>query len=73
MLFRKKSTTETYVINVGGMMCPRCVAHVKNALEAVSGVTSVSVSLESNTATVTASAPLSTLTDAILKAGYEVK
>jgi len=73
MLFRKKSTTETYVINVGGMMCPRCVAHVKNALEAVNGVTSVSVSLESNTATVTASAPLSALTDAIVAAGYEVK
>ena len=72
MLFQK-STEQTYVISVGGMMCPRCVAHVKSALEAVKGVSAVEVSLEANTATVTATAPLSKLTAAIIAAGYEVK
>ena len=72
MLFGKKEAT-THVIHVEGMMCPRCVAHVTEALNAVKGVQSVSVSLEEKTATVTATAPLATLTAAITKAGYEVK
>lgn len=72
MFFKKKEKSETYVISVEGMMCPRCVAHVKNALEAVNGVLSVEVSLEQKSATVTASCPLSDLHNAIIKAGYEV-
>ena len=74
MLFGKKAKAEpvTYVIGVEGMMCPRCVAHVKSALEAVPGVTSVDVSLEQKNATVTATASRSALTEAITKAGYEV-
>ena len=72
MLFGKKEAT-TYTIHVEGMMCPRCVAHVTEALNAVKGVQSVSVSLEEKTATVTATASLDTLTAAITKAGYEVK
>ncbi len=71
MLFSKKANT--YTISVEGMMCQHCVAHVTDALSAVKGVSSVSVSLENKTATVTASAPLSALTDAIVKAGYTVK
>ena len=73
MLFSKKSKSETYVIGVDGMMCPRCVAHVKNALSAVPGVLSVDVSLEAASATVTATSPRSDLVQAIIAAGYEVK
>ena len=71
MLFKKEIRTD--VIGVEGMMCPRCVAHVKGALETVKGVQSVEVSLEEKTATVTGSAPLKALTDAIVAAGYEVR
>lgn len=68
-----KPQKSTYVIHVEGMMCPRCVAHVKSALEAVKGVSSVDVSLEQKTATVVASVKSeSLLTDAVKAAGYEV-
>jgi len=72
MFFKKKEKVETYVIGVEGMMCPRCVAHVKEALEAVSGVSEVNVSLENKSATVTASCQRSDLEQAIVKAGYEI-
>jgi len=55
------------------MMCPRCVAHVKSALEGVKGVKSVDVSLEDKTATVLASVKSeSLLADAVKAAGYDV-
>ena len=54
-------------------MCPRCVAHVKEALSAVKGVSSVEVSLEEKSATVTGKASLDALKDAVTRAGYEVK
>ena len=70
MLFKKE---KTYVIGVEGMMCPRCVAHVKTALEGVKGVRSVEVSLDAKTATVVCSLPSTDpLVAAILAAGYEV-
>jgi Cu2+-exporting ATPase len=66
------AVASTYEIAVGGMMCPRCVAHVKTALEGVAGVTEVTVSLEEAKATVTASGTsLDVLLDAVRKAGYE--
>lgn len=72
-MFAKKELI-THEIHVEGMMCPRCVAHVKTALEGVKGVKSVTVNLDSKTATVTAPSniQLSTLTAAIVVAGYEV-
>ncbi len=73
MLFGKKAKAETYKIGVEGMMCPRCVAHVTDALKAVSGVSDVQVSLEEKTATVTATSPREKLVEAIVKAGYEVR
>ncbi len=69
MLFTKP---KTYTIRVGGMMCPRCVAHVKAALEQVKGTKSVTVSLEQNSATVLSTAAPDQLTTAITTAGYEV-
>lgn len=61
-------------IIVEGMSCGHCVNHVKNALEELSGVTSVTVDLESKTAVVEASGDLSdeTIKAAIEDAGYEV-
>ncbi|MCT8978605.1 copper ion binding protein [Clostridium sp. CX1] len=61
-------------IIVEGMSCGHCVNHVKNALEELNGVTSVTVDLESKTAVVEASGELSdeTIKAAIEDAGYEV-
>ncbi len=72
-MFGKKELV-THTIRVEGMMCPRCVAHVKTALEAVKGVKNVTVDLDAKTAVVDAPATLSraTLTAAITAAGYEV-
>ncbi len=70
MFFKKE---KTYVIHVEGMMCPRCVAHVKTALEGVKGVKKVDVSLDDKTATVlTTLDSTQPLTAAIVAAGYEV-
>lgn len=74
MLFSKasKGKETTYVIKIEGMMCPRCVAHVTKALEGVKGVKSVSVVLETNSATVTSATDAAPLTAAITEAGYTV-
>lgn len=61
-------------LNITGMMCNHCVAHVKKALESVDGVSSVNVSLENNNALVTLSHPVddATLAKAVTDEGYEV-
>lgn len=61
-------------LNITGMMCNHCVAHVKKALESVDGVSSVNVSLENNNATVTLSHHVddATLAKAVTDEGYEV-
>ena len=71
----KKKENVTHTLTVEGMMCQHCVAHVKKALEAVKGVTSVTVDLDTKTATVEAlsSVSVDTLTAAVKDAGYEVK
>ncbi len=63
------------VLKVEGMMCPRCVAHVQKALEEITGVESVEVNLKKKTATVNIGENVSdeALSEAIVKAGYEVK
>ena len=63
----------TKTLNVTGMMCQHCVAHVKKALEAVDGVSSVDVNLEAGTATVEAAGGVSdeALVAAVVDAGYE--
>ena len=48
-LFSKKETIE---LDVTGMHCEKCVARVTEALQGVEGVTSASVRLEDNAATV---------------------
>lgn len=68
----EKSMQKT--LNIEGMMCNHCVAHVKKALESVNGVSSVNVSLENNNATVTLAHPVddATLAKAVTDEGYEV-
>jgi len=60
------------VLNVEGMSCQHCVAHVTDALEAVRGVKNVRVSLEDGTATLEAGPLVSNarLVKAVEDAGY---
>ena len=55
-------------LKIEGMMCPRCEAHVKKALEAVEGVESATADHTTDTAVVTLSAPVD---NAVLKAAVE--
>lgn len=57
----------TKTISIEGMHCQHCVAAVNEALQAVPGVTSVSVSLENNNAVVEGAS----LDDVALKAAVE--
>ncbi len=62
-------------LDVKGMTCQMCVKHVTKALQGVSGVTDVAVSLETNTAKVTFNPDLAGLPQfktAVAEAGYEV-
>lgn len=63
----------TKTLNVTGMMCQHCVAHVKKALEGVDGVSAVDVNLEAGTATVEAADSVTdeALVAAVVDAGYE--
>ena len=71
----RKDTAMTRTLNVTGMMCQHCVAHVTKALEGVAGVNSVSVSLEDGTATVEAAEDVTdeALVAAVVDAGYEAE
>ena len=61
-------------IKIDGMMCVRCEAHVKKALEAIDGVAAAEVSHEKVTAVVTLTADVldSTLKEAVENEGYTV-
>ena len=61
-------------LDIEGMMCAHCQAHVQKALEGVAGVTQVVVSLEENNATVTTDAGVEdqALIDAVTESGYKV-
>ena len=54
-------------IFIGGMHCEHCVKAVNDELKALPGITSVTVSLEDNVATVSGPAP----DDAAIKAAIE--
>ncbi len=71
---RRTMAEQVIILDVQGMMCHRCVAHVKKALEGVKGVKGVEVSLEQNTATVTyAGKKPEELVKAVTEEGYEAK
>ena len=63
----------TKTIEIKGMMCPRCEANVKKALEAIDGVTSAVPSHEANNAVLelTRDVPAAELKQAVEEAGYE--
>ena len=65
----------TKVMTIEGMMCGHCTGRVQKALEAVEGVSTVTMSLEEKTATVEMSAEVAdeVLTAVVTDAGYEVK
>lgn len=60
-------------LNVEGMTCQHCVAHITQALEAVEGVSKATVSLDEKSAVVELSSDVadSALVDAVVQAGYE--
>ena len=62
-------------IHVDGMTCQNCVRHVTEAIAEVSGVSSVSVDLDSATATVDTDGnlDLAAVTAAVEDAGYAVR
>lgn len=81
---QSKSTNDTSVsqkeesymekkLNVEGMSCQHCVAHVTQALEAVEGVSKATVSLDEKSAVVELFSDVSdsALVDAVVQAGYE--
>lgn len=61
------------VIYVEGMMCSHCKARVESVCKAVNGTTDAVVDLQKKTVTVTGTADVNTLRQAITDAGYEVK
>lgn len=66
--------TTSVRLEISGMMCEHCVAHVKKALESVKGVTDVRVSLENNSAElkIKSSVKEDMLIKAVSDAGYTV-
>ena len=64
----------TKTLNIEGMMCAHCVAHVEKALSAIDGVDKVEMSLEDKSAVLSLSKEVDdkVLTDAVTEAGYEV-
>ncbi len=71
---KKEKKRMTKIIKIEGMMCPHCEAHVKNALEAISGVGAVDASHQRKDAIVTLTAEVSddTLKAAVQAQGYKV-
>ncbi len=66
---------QTVVLNVNGMSCSHCERAVKNAVGALGGVKSVTVSLNEKTVTVEhdpAQSPVDAIKAAIIEEGYEV-
>ncbi len=63
------------IMKIDGMMCAHCTGRVQKALEAVEGVSAVTMSLEEKTALVTLGAEVAdeVLSAAVTEAGYEVK
>lgn len=71
---KKEIDTMEKTLKIQGMMCPKCEAHVREALEQVPGVQSAVASHKEGTAVVTMTKDVSDtdLTDAVEHAGYTV-
>lgn len=71
--YKNKENTPMITLNIEGMMCQRCVAHVNKALASVENATEIAVLLEENKATVQGDAILlDALVAAVEEAGYDV-
>lgn len=70
----KEEKKMTKTLDIEGMMCAHCQAHVQKALEGVAGVTQVEVSLEEKKAVVTMDEQVDDqkLIDAVTGSGYQV-
>ncbi len=60
-------------LKIEGMRCGHCVASVKQALEAVPGVRTVSVDLDAGSARVEGDADPAALVAAVVQAGYRAE
>ncbi|MCO8090892.1 heavy metal translocating P-type ATPase [Acinetobacter pseudolwoffii] len=67
--------TQRFDLNIEGMTCASCVARVEKALKKVEGVLNAHVNLATEKAHVSAinSVPLSKLTQAVQKAGFDIQ
>lgn len=60
------------IINIEGMSCNHCVAHVKEALGGINGVSVLDVSLDNKNAIVETEVENKILINAIEEEGYDV-
>ncbi len=72
---KKENTDMQKTLQIEGMMCQHCVAHVTKTLQAMDGVENVEVNLKKKTAMVTLHKEIEndSFIQAITEAGYEVK
>lgn len=68
----KEETNMETIIQVEGMMCNHCKAHVEKACKEVAGTTDAVVDLQAKQVTVSGTASVDALKKAIVDAGYEV-
>jgi len=73
-MIKQEEKTMTKTMNIQGMMCPHCVAHVKKALTAIPGV-EADVQLDNKCAVITMAQPVedAVLVKAVVDAGYEAQ
>jgi copper chaperone len=60
-------------LKIEGMSCNNCVRHVTEALKNVPGVEQVEVSLQEGRATVSGTAPVEKLIEAVQEEGYTAR
>jgi len=68
----QEETMMETVIYVNGMMCPHCKARVEQVCKGIAGTVDAVVDLQAKNVTVTGSADVAALKQAITDAGYEV-
>jgi len=59
-------------IKISGMRCQHCVKATRQALEALAGVSNVSIDLDKGEASFEGEVPLETVKEAIVKIGFAV-
>ena len=74
-IIKEQTISMNKTLKIEGMMCQHCVAHVTKALQAIDGVSSVTVDLKKKTAVVETAKEIDNqvFVQAITDAGYEVK